>query len=175
MADDDDLIFADTADDALNNTRPVKPLKPSASTARSKQKTRKTARVGPRRPPEEATAQRPHVLISPVLVEPILLSRSQQYTVGRGPKADVQVKTDKVSRKHAEIFWDGRCFVVQDLGSTNGSELNDRPLAPNKRVPLCHGDRLGFGGFEITVNVLEPGEFPDDELGGPTRRMKKPV
>ena len=75
-----------------------------------------------------------------------------------------------MSRKHADIYWDDRCFIVEDLGSTNGSTLNDRPLVPSNPVPILDGDRLGFGGFEIIVEVLAPGAFPESNLGGQTRK-----
>jgi pSer/pThr/pTyr-binding forkhead associated (FHA) protein len=114
------------------------------------------------------------VLISPVLAEPLMLSREKIYLIGRDDNADIRIKADKVSRAHAEIEWNDKCFVIRDLGSTNGSTLNGKPLGKT-RIPLFDNDRLTFGGFEILLNVLAPGEFPDMELGGQTRRMKLPL
>jgi pSer/pThr/pTyr-binding forkhead associated (FHA) protein len=169
---DDDLIFADTADDALRKKPPERDPKDRTRPVPAMGKKR-TGR-GPRRPPPPEVALRPHVLVSPVLPEPLLLSRSKKHLVGREEGVDVRIKTDKVSRHHAELFWDGKCFVVKDLGSTNGSELNGRPLRPNALTPLHDDDTLSFGGYEVKVNVLQPGEFPDEELGGQTRKMHRP-
>ena len=40
----------------------------------------------------------------------------------------LQIKDPNVSERHAEIFWDGKAWNVRDLGSSNGTEVNDRPL-----------------------------------------------
>ena len=53
------------------------------------------------------------------------------------------------------------------------STLNGKPLGKT-RIPILDKDRLAFGGFEVVVNVLAPGEFPDMELGGQTKRMRLP-
>jgi pSer/pThr/pTyr-binding forkhead associated (FHA) protein len=39
-------------------------------------------------------------------------------------------------------------LVVEDLGSTNGTLLNDEPLAGPQ--PLHHGDRIRIGDSELT-------------------------
>jgi pSer/pThr/pTyr-binding forkhead associated (FHA) protein len=60
-----------------------------------------------------------------------------------------------ISRLHAvlERRGDGDC-VVRDLGSTNGTALNDNPtpIAPNTDVPLGDGDRIHIGAW-TTITV----------------------
>lgn len=59
--------------------------------------------------------------------------------IGRGVDADFQISDSSISREHCRLFeQDGR-FWVEDLGSTNGTYLNDRTL---DRAPLRDGDHV---------------------------------
>ena len=52
---------------------------------------------------------------------PLTKSRT---VIGRGSDADITIDDTGTSRRHVEIIWDGSRAQVQDLGSTNGSQLN---------------------------------------------------
>ena len=65
-------------------------------------------------------------------------------TIGRGEESDIRVQEHTVSRRHARIEPGEDGYVVCDLGSTNGTSINDRPLA-DKVVPLHDGDYLRIG------------------------------
>ena len=52
------------------------------------------------------------------------LDPAVRYTIGRAPDCTIVVKDDLVSRKHAEVFHDGRQWVVRDHKSLNGTRLN---------------------------------------------------
>ncbi|MCA9945288.1 MAG: FHA domain-containing protein, partial [Anaerolineales bacterium] len=54
---------------------------------------------------------------------------------------------DRTSRTHATIQRIGHQYFITDMGSTNGTFLNDDPncLAPNMRWPLAHGDHIRLG------------------------------
>jgi pSer/pThr/pTyr-binding forkhead associated (FHA) protein len=75
-----------------------------------------------------------------------------ELTVGRAPGCGVSLPEDTyVSSVHARVFRrDGELFV-EDLGSTNGTFLNDRKVSAP--VPLRNGDRLTIGR---TTMVLAP-------------------
>lgn len=47
-----------------------------------------------------------------------------KLTVGRTRASKVWIKDSAVSEKHAEVFWDGKCWALQDKGSSNGTLLN---------------------------------------------------
>jgi len=68
-------------------------------------------------------------------------------TLGRG---DVEIKLDDpfASSRHARISQQGHVFVIEDLGSTNGTYLNDEPL--NGPQPLHPGDRIRIGDCEFS-------------------------
>jgi diguanylate cyclase (GGDEF)-like protein len=66
-----------------------------------------------------------------------------EFILGRGTDCDIQVDRDSVSRRHARIFRpDGVAYVVEDLGSTNGSYVNDHPI---QQASLRDGDFLKIG------------------------------
>jgi len=61
------------------------------------------------------------------------------------------------SGHHAEsTFKDGRWWIA-DLGSTNGTYVNDERLAAGERRGLSRGDRLGFGGAPLLAVGLPGG------------------
>jgi hypothetical protein len=50
----------------------------------------------------------------------------ERRRIGRGPKGNaVCVKDPSVSQKHAEVVWSGVAWTLLDVGSSNGSALND--------------------------------------------------
>jgi serine/threonine-protein kinase len=59
----------------------------------------------------------------------------------------------KVSRRHARIWRDGDAFMVEDLGSVNGTVINDMiRLEPRQPRALDSGDRIKLG--ETTLHFL---------------------
>jgi predicted component of type VI protein secretion system len=68
-------------------------------------------------------------------------------TVGRVPENLLQIADDSVSSSHAEITFENGNFTVRDLGSTNGTFLNDEPIESSV---LTSGDTLRFGSVSTT-------------------------
>lgn len=68
-------------------------------------------------------------------------------TLGRG---DVEIRLDDpfASSRHARITPQGHLVVIEDLGSTNGTYLNEEPL--NGPQPLHPGDRIRIGDSEFS-------------------------
>lgn len=63
--------------------------------------------------------------------------------VGRSSKADIQVDQESVSRNHARFAQDGGRVMVEDLGSTNGTFVNDDPI--DGATQLRNGDLIKIG------------------------------
>ncbi|MBM2616254.1 Hsp70 family protein [Actinoplanes sp. LDG1-06] len=63
--------------------------------------------------------------------------------IGTGPASDLRLADSYASRRHAEITPSGGRFLVDDLGSTNGTTLNGHRV--NGREPLHPGDVIGVG------------------------------
>ncbi len=66
----------------------------------------------------------------------------QEHLVGRLPELDVPLEGEGLSRKHARLFRDQAGWQIEDLGSTNGTHVNDVKIV---RQALRDGDLLRFG------------------------------
>lgn len=58
-----------------------------------------------------------------------------------------------VSRTHARITLHGSRMSVTDLGSTNGTYVNNEKLAPNTAYPLKSGDELRLGFLALSIHL----------------------
>ncbi|HIE38937.1 MAG TPA: FHA domain-containing protein [Anaerolineales bacterium] len=59
-----------------------------------------------------------------------------------------------VSRRHAKIIQRGGEFFIEDVGSANGTFLNDQRLTPYLPYPLNEGDEIQIGRLRLRI-VLE--------------------
>ena len=76
-------------------------------------------------------------------------------TVGRLSDNIIQIEDASVSSHHAEITFSGGHYVLNDLGSTNGTRVNDEAFT---RGAIHDGDRIRFG----KVDARYTSENPDD-------------
>ncbi|MDN5698065.1 MAG: DUF3662 and FHA domain-containing protein [Rubrobacter sp.] len=65
------------------------------------------------------------------------------WSVGRSEDNDVVIRDPNVSRKHARLERQENGFVVEDLGSTNGTLLDSAPIGGRERID--DGDEITFG------------------------------
>jgi len=72
-------------------------------------------------------------------------------TIGRGRASDVVLDDPNVSRQHAEIRPRGGSWVITDLGSTNGSQLNGRRLDGSE--VLRSGNEIELGASTMTFTL----------------------
>ena len=56
-----------------------------------------------------------------------------------------------VSRLHANLIQSNSEVFIHDLGSANGTSLNDEKIDPHVDYPLKHGDQLSLGQLKIQV------------------------
>ena len=81
-------------------------------------------------------------------------------TIGRAADNRVCIDSDKVSRQHALIEWTGDRYLLADLGSRNGTYLNDERVIGTR--PLGNGDAITVGDcrlrFLYSATVLPPAE-----------------
>src|SRR5437868_6677588 len=73
-------------------------------------------------------------------------------TIGRTAECDVILYDPGVSRKHARIFEEGNAYCVEDLGSSNGTQVNGESI---QRVRLNDGDVLSLGPVVFNFQALE--------------------
>jgi hypothetical protein len=68
-------------------------------------------------------------------------------TLGRGAQAEIRLEDAFASSRHARCERQGSFMVIEDLGSTNGTYLNEQPL--NGPQPLHENDRVRIGDTEF--------------------------
>jgi pSer/pThr/pTyr-binding forkhead associated (FHA) protein len=93
------------------------------------------------------------VIAGPLEGEKIDVDRT--LVVGRHD-ADVVIDDPELSRRHLEIRLDSDGLIVEDLGSTNGTFIDKRPIEAPTHVG--HGERVTLGATVLEVQVVaEPG------------------
>ena len=68
--------------------------------------------------------------------------------LGRGDAAEIRLDDPFASSRHAQLVLQAGIVVLEDLGSTNGTYLNEELLAGPS--PLHNGDRVRIGDSEFT-------------------------
>ncbi|MGI8609975.1 MAG: EAL domain-containing protein [Candidatus Dormibacteria bacterium] len=107
-------------------------------------------------------------LIFGTQVFPIALPR---LVVGRGDKANTNAPAldldlepldveHVVSRKHAEIEYQSQIAIIRDLGSRNGTFVNDERLMPQEPRQLTNGDSVRFGHIAFAFSL--EAAWPED-------------
>ena len=71
--------------------------------------------------------------------------------LGRGDQAEIRLEDPFASSRHARIYEQGNIVVIEDLGSTNGTYLNEELLETPR--PLHPGDRVRIGDSEFAFEV----------------------
>ena len=74
-----------------------------------------------------------------------------EMVLGRGDRAEIRLEDPFASSRHARIYEQGNILVLEDLGSTNGTYLNEELLETPR--PLHPGDRLRIGDSEFAFEV----------------------
>lgn len=88
-------------------------------------------------------------------------------TIGRAEGNVVRLDDDSVSRRHAVLTFDAGSWSVTDLGSANGTRVNDEPLTSTRR--LVPGDVIGVGSQRLVFRseTADTGYLGADEEWSP--------
>jgi hypothetical protein len=90
-------------------------------------------------------------------------------TIGRDESNNMVLedKRKSVSRKHAEIRLDEGIYFLVDLGSRNGTFINNYKVNPNHPYALEHGSEIAIGDYVLTISMqtTPEGESPNVKFG----------
>jgi pSer/pThr/pTyr-binding forkhead associated (FHA) protein len=99
-------------------------------------------------------------------------------SVGRSEESALRLLEGKPSRNHAVVSSDGACVFVEDLGSTNGTFINDRRIDAQVKTKLNAGDRVRFDTEEFVFGSDAPAAAPIDpdktQFRAPAPRKPEP-
>jgi ABC-type multidrug transport system ATPase subunit/pSer/pThr/pTyr-binding forkhead associated (FHA) protein len=91
--------------------------------------------------------------------------KEQLITIGRSADNDITVQDDLVSRFHARIEWtDDKPYII-DLGSHNGTRVNDKDIEPRTPTSLEEGDIITIGTLIMTLHL----SVTEEEIQATTR------
>ncbi len=95
-------------------------------------------------PPDLSLPRRAYLLIEGTQVFPLL---KPIIHIGRRPDNDLVLSDPRVSRRHAQLRLFRGNYMLIDLGSTGGTQVNGNPI---QRAVIYPGDRISFAGVEVT-------------------------
>lgn len=99
------------------------------------------------------------------VVQEYVLAEGATATIGRQAGNDICIPEQHVSRQHAVITYREGIFMIDDLGSANGTFVNDQPI--NESFPLASGDviRLYVPVLYFSATVSEADQRLAEEMG----------
>jgi pSer/pThr/pTyr-binding forkhead associated (FHA) protein len=133
----------------------------AASSAMSRRQARKQQRQAPPRvtqpakPPRQQRARNPRSSPQQLLVTAGALAGTslgltdQQITIGRANDATLVLNDDYASTRHARLFPQDGQWIVEDLGSTNGTYLDRQKVTQPTPVPVGVPIRIGKTVLEL--------------------------
>jgi adenylate cyclase len=88
--------------------------------------------------------------------------QDKEVAIGRGKDNHIVLEDHTVSRYHARIMETSEGYILTDLGSFNGTEVNEKPV---QNVLLSHDDQIKIGNTKLAfLTEDEPYPSPSDSL-----------
>lgn len=91
-------------------------------------------------------------------------------TIGRSPDNQLVVNDPQASSHHAQIYPDGQGYLLVDLGSTNGTFVNEQRLIAQSPRMLNAGDVIRIGNTSFSYEAIgapRDGQTTPGQYGGP--------
>jgi pSer/pThr/pTyr-binding forkhead associated (FHA) protein len=94
----------------------------------------------------------------------------REIQIGKGPRNDIVIADPAVSAAHALIRVEDGAYIIDDLGSRNGTFIHgERVTAPR---PLNHGDVIGIGLSKLTFRLDDHSDTTAIEVADITAAVK---
>jgi pSer/pThr/pTyr-binding forkhead associated (FHA) protein len=90
----------------------------------------------------------------------------EEFLLGRGEDCDLRLRSKAISRHHCMIRVRAGEATLVDLGSANGTFVNNQRV--RSQIALQHGDEIGLGDFHFVLELQGPSgidwgpALPDD-------------
>lgn len=75
----------------------------------------------------------------------------QGVTIGRQPGNAIVLPSDEISRQHVQVRWENGQVTIADLGSSNGTFMNDQRLQPNASQPWQDRQMVRVGPYWLRL------------------------
>ncbi|MBN1266854.1 MAG: FHA domain-containing protein [Anaerolineales bacterium] len=83
--------------------------------------------------------------------------------IGRAQTCTIQINEPTISAVHARLTYANTQWLLEDLGSRNGTYINDIPV--EEPMPLAYGDRIRFGSVMVVLTArIDPPTQPENTL-----------
>jgi glycine betaine catabolism B len=86
-----------------------------------------------------------------IATQEIDLERHPMLLIGRHPNCSIWLDRPEISRIHGQLQWQDDRLTYSDLGSTDGSKINNQPITINQLQVLRSGDTLQIGEYLVLV------------------------
>ena len=80
-----------------------------------------------------------------------------ETVVGRLSGCDIMLGDQSVSGRHARFFWQSGQWIVEDLGSSNGTRINSSRIQANQPVAVSVGAQVELGAWQGSLQATGPG------------------
>ena len=88
------------------------------------------------------------------------ISQAESLTIGREASSKLVINHQSISRRHAAITCASGTYLLRDLGSRNGTFINETRLSPDRDYPLKPRDYIRIGNlmtYQFLVKPVAPG------------------
>src|SRR5262245_32520017 len=108
-------------------------------------------------PKDDGKSPQPEATLRIILRDGSVVERDitqNEVAIGKGPQNDIILADASVSSAHAVIRFEDGAYKILDLGSRNGTLVNDARLGPEPRA-IQHGDLIKMGHCALTFRLKE--------------------
>jgi len=95
------------------------------------------------------------------------------YTIGRRPSNHIVIPDPYVSGNHAILLVEPDLVNIEDVGSTNGTFVDDTKLIPHVAAPLPFGLKVQIGQGTYHLEAAEPSEVIEQEAADTAETVSK--
>jgi pSer/pThr/pTyr-binding forkhead associated (FHA) protein len=121
-----------------------------ALSGRQQRRQQKAQRARPQRPPRAGRGAPQRLLVTGGSLSGTSIGLTdQQITIGRANDATLVLSDDYASSRHARLFPQNGQWIVEDLGSTNGTYLDRQKVTQPTPVPAGVPIRIGKTVLEL--------------------------